>query len=503
MEQLKNNEIFKMLRLLLARKGLFAMIAMLITTVIIAYSYTIPRKYKADTTVFIEKNVINNLVKGLAITPEMEDRIRVLRYALLSRDIVSRVLDEVELGRPITSDAKKQDYISELRRRTNIQVKTGGDLFIVSLVDTNPRFARDYLNTLVSTYVEENISAKREESYGASRFLQEQIALFKAKLDNAENAIIDFRRQHEVYLGNDEQAQVANIRGYLTQIDQIDLEVTTLQAKRNLLARQLQSLDPKVALFSEKASADTIMLLEKRLKSLLLTYTDNYPEVVRLRAEIEALRTFQEGGVTVETGSSMEGVNPIYQQTMQEKLTIEAEISSLQAKKGKLQQMVEQRETSLRDVPEKKKELDRLIQERDSTRNIYEELLTRYGQSEVSKQMEIGDKTTTFRIVDPAILPRVPVSPNIVKLMLLAIAAGLAGGFGVVFLLEQLDGSIKDLAELKNYGVRVLAQIPSIVEPETLARRKKKNLAIYSGMAVYYLAVFMLIAYEGLFRMRG
>ncbi|MEZ4485590.1 MAG: Wzz/FepE/Etk N-terminal domain-containing protein [Syntrophotaleaceae bacterium] len=155
MEQLKNNEIFKLLRLIVARKGLFAVIALVITTAIIAYSYTIPRKYQADTTVFIEKNVINSLVKGLAITPDMNDRIRVLRYALLSRDIVSRVLDQVDSGRPFASDAEKQDHISELRRRTNIQVKTGGDLFIVSLVDNDPRFARDYLNTLVSTYVEE------------------------------------------------------------------------------------------------------------------------------------------------------------------------------------------------------------------------------------------------------------------------------------------------------------------------------------------------------------
>lgn len=503
MEQLKNNELFKMLRLIVARKGLFAIIALLITTAIIAYSYTIPKQYRADTTVFIEKNVINSLVKGLAITPEMGDRIRVLRYALLSRDIVSRVLDEVDSGRPLASNAEKQDYISELRRRTNIQVKTGGGLFIVSLVDGNPQFAKDYLNTLVSTYVQENISAKREESYGASRFLSEQITMFKTKLDKAENSIIDFRRLHEVYLGNEEQSQVANIKGFMTQIDQIDLEMTTLGAKKRLLAKQLQSLDPNVSLFSQKSGADTVMLLEKRLKNLMLTYTDNYPEVVRLKAEIEAFRQYQEGSGDHETASSMEGINPIYQQTMQDKLTLEAEISSLQAKKAKLQQMVHTREAALRDVPEKKKELDRLIQERDSTRKIYEDLLHRYGQSEVSKQMEIGDKTTTFRIVDPAIVPRVPISPDMVKMILLAIAAGFGGGFGLIVLLDKLDNSIKDLAELKTYGVRVLAQIPSIVEPGVAEKVKKKNLAIYSGIAGYYLVVFALIAYEGIFRMNG
>ncbi len=497
-------ELFKILRLIHRRKGLFVVVAILITSMVIGYSFTIPKKYRVDSTVFIEKNVINSLVKGLAVTPEMGDRIRVLRYALLSREIVARVLDQVDGNRVYASEAEKQDFISELQRRTGIQVKSNGGLFIVSLVDRDPRFAKEYINTLVSTYVEDNISAKREESYGANRFLDEQIALFKNKLDTAEDAIIQFRRSHDVYLGNDEASQVAAIKGYMTQIDSIDLEVTTLKAKKQLLVKQLQELDPTVSLFSEKRGGDTIARLNKQLQNLLLTYTENYPEVVRLKAEIAALRSHREvTGEGEDHATEMEGANPLYQETMQQKLTVEAEISSLLAKKNKLQQMVQKREVSLRDVPEKKKELDRLIQERDSARKLYEELLLRLGQSEVSKQMEIGDKTTTFRIVDPAILPKVPISPNMVRMILLAIAAGLGAGFGVVFLLEKFDGTIKEVDELKAYGVRVLAQVPTISDPATKGRCKRFDMLLYLGVSCYYLLICSLLAYESLYRLKG
>ncbi len=499
-----NNELLKMLRLVQYRKGLFVAVALLITSVVIGYSFSIPKKFRADSTVFIEKNVITNLVKGLAVSPEMGDRIRVLKYALLSREIVSRVLDDVDAERVYGGDAEKQDLISELQRRTRIQIKSNGGLFIVSLIDQDPQFAKDYINTLIRTYVEENIFAKREESYGANRFLDEQIALFKNKLDLTEDAIIQFRRSHDVYLGNDESSQVASIKGYLRQIDQIELEIITLAAKRQLLEKQLKGLDPTVALFSEKRRSDSIALLDKQLQNLLLTYTDNYPEVVQLKAEIEILRRQREaGGEQEDLTSEMKGVNPLHQETMQEKLAVEAEVSSLRAKKGKLQQMVQEREEALRDVPEKKKELDRLTQERDSARKIYEELLLRLGQSEVSKQMEIGDKSTTFRIVDPAILPKVPVSPNMVRMILLAIAAGLGGGFGVVMLLEKSDGTIKDVIDLKTYGVRVLAQIPSIADQQTVQRRKRRDLYIYLTAACYGLAVLALFAYESLYRLKG
>ena len=74
------------------------------------------------------------------------------------------------------------------------------------------------------------------------------------------------------------------------------------------------------------------------------------------------------------------------------------------------------------------------------------------GQSEVSKQMEIGNKAATFRIVDPAILPKVPVSPNILKMLLLTLVGGLGCGFGTVFIRENLDTRVRDISFLYDLG---------------------------------------------------
>jgi polysaccharide chain length determinant protein (PEP-CTERM system associated) len=497
------NELLKYLRMIDRRKGLFILVALLVTSVFIVGSYFIPKKYRADSTVFIEKSVINNLVKGLAITPDMGDRIRVLKYALLSRELVGRVLDDIEQGPSFATANQKQDFISALQRRTELSIKGNGDLFIVSLVDKDPVFARDYLNTLVRTYVQENLSAKREESYGANRFLDEQLVLFKNKLDKAEDAIIQFRRSQNVYLGNDESSKVAAIRGYLDQIDQIDLDITTMSAKMRLLENQLRNVDPKVALFSGKRRQDAIAFLEDKLGKLLLTYTESYPEVVRIKVELEALRSRQEQGGDDAAPVEMQGINPVYQETLQGKMSLEAEISSLNAKKNKLRQMVEVREKDLREVPEHRKELDRLVQERQSARKIYEELLLRLGQAEVSKQMEIGDKATTFRIVDPAILPRVPVSPNMIRMILLAIAVGLGSGAGLIVLLEQQDSSVKNVDDLKFFGVQVLARIPSIVDEQEVLRGKIRNRWVYATAACYGTAVLGLLLFESLYRLRG
>ncbi len=87
-------EIFRYLRALYRYRYLATFVALAVMTAIGAYSFTLPKRYSADTTVFIERNVIDSLVRGIAVSPDINDRIRVLRYAILSRDLITKTLEE-------------------------------------------------------------------------------------------------------------------------------------------------------------------------------------------------------------------------------------------------------------------------------------------------------------------------------------------------------------------------------------------------------------------------
>ena len=151
--------------------------------------------------------------------------------------------------------------------------------------------------------------------------------------------------------------------------------------------------------------------------------------------------------------------------------------------------MIEKKKEHLRHIPSEKKKLTDLERERNTYKNIYDQLVLRLGQSEVSKQMEVQDKAATFRIVDPAILPTRPVSPNRIRIMLLGIAAGIAGGFGIVFLLDYMNHSVKSLGELKPLGIPVLAMIPAIYARDELAKKRKKDIMVYSFAGLYLLCI--------------
>ncbi|MBE0596584.1 MAG: chain length-determining protein [Desulfuromonadales bacterium] len=494
-------EVFSSLRLFYRRRALFLLLAVTIMTAVIAGGYLLPKKYRADSTVFIEKNVINDLVKGIAVTPDMDERIRVLKYALLSRDLINKTLLDLDLDLQGKSAAELQGMVSALQQRTEIQVR-GKELFTVSITDPDPQFAQQYINTLVGRYVEANISGKREETYGANRFLDEQLAHFKQKLDEAEDAIIRFRREQGVDISSSEENLLADLMVYKREIEKIQLEAETERARVGSLQAQLKEVAPTVAIFSERQKEDRLAGVEARLRQLLLTYTDNYPEVIRLRLEAEELkkRLAEEkvspdpaaGPVTAE----MTTLNPVHQEVRQKLMTAQNEISALDRKVARLKQLSTEREAELQNIPENKKAIGMLVQERDSLRKIYEELLMRLGQAEVSKQMEIGDKTTTFRIVDPAILPRRPVSPNMLKVIVLALAAGLGGAAVAILLLENTRSSIRDANQLPGLGLEVLTVIPRMLDPVQVAKTRRRDLFAYTGTALYLCGVAGLAAFE-------
>jgi len=493
------SQFFKYLNIIYRRRYLFLAVSLLSMSVLIGASYRIPKQYKTESTVFIEKNVITSLVSDFAVTPDMGGRIQVIRYALLSRGLIERALRRVDSFDMPDSDAKLSAIVKGLIKRTEVEVNRN-ELFIVSFTDSNPAFAQEYVNSLVKLYVEENLGGKRDETYGANRFLDEQLVHFKGKLDQAENAIIEFRKKQGVFSRDDDTAVLAAIREYQRDIENIEITLETQKARKKQSLLQLKMIPANVAVFNEQGQVDRVVFLENRLRQLLSTYNENYPEVIRAKAELESLK---QASATEKTESiSTSGTlmpNPVYQEIQQNIFDLESEISSLEGRKMHLKKIMLQKEQNLQENPEYKKELDMLVQERDSSRRIYEQLLTSAGQSEVSKQMELGDKSTTFRIVDLAILPQAPVSPNMVRMIPMSIAAGFLLGGGLVIGLEVSRGTITSPEDVKTLGYKLLGTIPTIVEPATVAKRRRKDIMVYAASIAYFSLVVSVLAYEMLF----
>jgi len=137
-----------------------------------------------------------------------------------------------------------------------------------------------------------------------------------------------------------------------------------------------------------------------------------------------------------------------------------------------------------------------MIQERNKCAALYDQLVSREGQAEVSKQMQMQGRSSNFRIVERAQLPVIPVGPNRVKFMLIGIAAGIFGGFGILLAVNHFDRTIKTVDALKELGIQALVVIPKISDPKVSEKERSRDLWLYVSSGAYFSMIVTLVVLE-------
>ena len=245
----------KYLGLLNKHKRLFAMVSLTIMTGAVVICYLLPKNYEARSTIFVSKNVLNDLVKGIAVTTNVEETLRGLNYTIKSRKLITKVIDDLDLNLKKQSDAQFEGMIANYLNRTNLQLDEKAGQITISFTDKNPRITRDYVNALVRRFIEENLSVKREESYGATSFLSDQVSSIKEKLDKTEAEINQVRARSGPALSTEPASIQTEITTGQQRLDELSLRRSQLEATRN----QLRKNDP---------SRDRIIALQKRLEEM-------------------------------------------------------------------------------------------------------------------------------------------------------------------------------------------------------------------------------------------
>ncbi|MEK7698613.1 MAG: XrtA system polysaccharide chain length determinant, partial [Nitrospirota bacterium] len=339
-----------------------------------------------------------------------------------------------------------------------------------------------------------------QEAFGPNKFLSDQIDFYKKKIEEAEERLMSFRREKGLTLATDERTLVSSIKQNKDEMENTEVKIKELEAKKAKMKQQLSGEEPfTVAIIDNKEKGGNLSIrlkmLEQKIPMLLTRYTENYPEVIKTRAEIETIKKQieaqkqsqgAENASEGDLGSGTSMMNPLYQQLKEDLFRTDSEIDSLKAKITILNIRLKKSESEMQNIPKEKKDLADFERDRNTHQKIYEQLLSRLGRAEVSEQMEVQDKGTTFRVVDPAILPTRPVSPNRVLLILIGIVAGAAAGLGAVLLSDYLDNSIRDIDTLKSQlGLQVLAVIPKITTDDDIKKEQRLDRRVYAISLTY------------------
>ena len=436
------------------------------------------------------------LLGELTVDSDLISHLALVKQAMLSREILTKVAAETELG----PDAPTQDEQDELIRslRSNINI-TGGEekrrgeinnLFSISFEHQVRATSISVVEQLLDVFVEDTIGSKSSGSENAIRFLTEQVSENKIRLEEAERRLADFKKDNIGLMPDESGDYFSRIQGEQVLLDEDVRALRLAQIRRDQLTEQLTAISAGSSSASggiDSRIRETQVVLEQNL----LRFTERHPDVVALReqlAELEKQKTelLRSGGDPLAFG------NPVYESTKIQLNEAELAVTTLTNKTQDRRRRIRELQSRADQAPEVEAELARLNRDYGTIKAQYEALLSRLEVARLSEEAERSDEVD-FRIIEPPTAPYEPTSPNRLMLYTMVLLAGLGAGGGVALLLNRLRPVFNTGAELREFGLPVLGTIEKTWLERGRARRRAA-LASFGAACFALLAAFGAVA---------
>jgi polysaccharide chain length determinant protein (PEP-CTERM system associated) len=467
----------------------------------IAYgvSTMLPSRYTSQTLVLVEQQKVPDTLVRPVITEVLDERLATMKEQILSRTRLQPIIEMFGLF----EDKQKlsvEDKVELMRKAIKISpvradFEGGGSGlpgFYVSFTAPNARLAQQVCGEITSMFLAENLKVREQRAQGTTDFIGSQLEDSKQKLDEQDAKLAEFKRKYIGQLPGQEQMNFNMLSSLNTQLDANTQALNQLQQSRtyseSVLSQQLQTWratqDNKTASASPETLEQQLTAEQAQLSELESKYTDTYPDVVRLKDDIERLksRIAEQGNIPAKpaTSEKKSGPEPPQIQQLRAQLWgIEQSIRNKQSEQARIQSQLSTYQARIQLSPVIEEQYKQLTRDYDTALKFYNDLLQKQNESVMATDLEKRQQGEQFRVLDPPNLPERPTFPNRPMFAAGGFAGGLAIGFGLIFLLELKENLIRNEKDVAFYlELPILTQIPSIDDAPrrknaaSLSRRK-------------------------------
>jgi polysaccharide biosynthesis transport protein len=357
------------------------------------------------------------------------------------------------------AERRRAAALGAVQNNLSVAPVRGSRLVIVGYDNPNPVVAARVANGFAENFIQANLDRKYESSSYAREFLEERIAQTKGRLEEAERQLVAYAANQQIInVGDNSEGGNAGSSQSLTSNSLVALNASLAEARAQRIAAEerwrsarstaLMTLPEVLSNPSIQRLTEQRAQLDSEYKQKLSIYQPDYPEMVRLKAQIDEA----DGQIQTIASNIRTSIQSQYVIAANQERALQAQVGGLTG--------------DALDLRDRSIQYNILQRELDTTRTLYEGLLQRYKEVSVT-----GDITANnISIIDSANPPSAPSKPNM--LINLALAALFGLGLGVVsaLVLEALDETIATPDDVeKKLGIPVLGVVPLLEKGQTTA----------------------------------
>lgn len=462
----------------LRRRWLLLAAAAVIGLATAAAHYAItPNLYVATAVLQIERRSLTPLVGSQ--TPWLEDWWNMeyypTQYKLLeSRGLAERVVQNLRLaedpffnpgGRPLAVGVEEGEappaeaelaalgsLANRLRGGLSVEPIRATQMVTLTYRSTDPEFAARAVNGFAEAFIDWGIENRSTTAGNASSFLSSQIDTLKKEIGDKEAQLQSVSRTSNIV----ELESGSNVTMQrLEALNKSYSDALRVRIEKEARYRELLSA-PREAIAESQSDGLVTDLKRKQLEMErdyeigLKTYKKDFPKMLELQAAIEKGRQHLAGVVAEMVDKARQTAHAEYQTALRQEKGLEREMRGLKSE--------------VLDESSASAEYRNLSLEADTRRNLLDEVLKAQSETEVTARLQ-GTRESNVRIVDRALAPGGPASPNLKQNLSSGLLIGLLAGLGLVLLLEYVDRTVKTAEQLERLlGLPALAVIPDITD---------------------------------------
>ena len=493
----KELSILTVFEMLGKRKISIFLTTLLVTAAFVIYAASQADRFQAEALLAAEP-AVPNYVNGEApaVPVNIQEKLWLIREHLLNPPVLESAIQEFHLyqyqpPQTFSEDVKErllllvratvralpghQERNAQERRRLRIEdLKSkiiiqveAADAFAIGFEGEGREQAMDVANRLADLLVQRTSAATEQSATWAADFLKNEVEQVKQKLDRQNEQIRQYQQRAAAELPTRMGMDLKLMEALQEQLHLKTERITNEQARRAAVLQEMKDLEEKGALESAVKSSEEKRLeeLRTRLKQLQATYTEQYPEIRSVKAEIQDLEK------VVAASKSTDGKiigEPSAAQLRHVALKAELEeigqrLQSYGQQEKELSSEIAGYARKVDSAPQSERTLAELTRDYELTRTEYQSLLEKQNQAQLEERLSQVKQSSVFRIVRRALLPLEPSAPHRARIILLGLFAGLALGMGLAIFVEARDTSYDNADEFRNStNLPVLTVVPSM-----------------------------------------
>ncbi len=330
----------------------------------------------------------------------------------------------------IAQAGQEDDLINAFTSRLLITPVGNSRLVDVSFVSHDRKLAAEAVNALSDTFINWLLNRKLDATKQGRDFLKKQIEQAQSNLELSEEKLNGFAKSNDI-VSLDEKMNItyhtfSELNDALAKAETSRLEKESLY--KHALDGNIDSLsmvmnDPYIQnLKAEHARA------QSEYSQLSSTFKSGYPKVKELGARVAELQAKIE-----------EAQNSIAS-------SVKSDYDASLKKEETLRESYQKQKTLASALNDKSIQYNILKRGVESNETIYNSLLQRLKETEVSSAITASN----IQVVDYAQIPIIPFKPNVTLNLLIACILGIGGGIFLAFFLEYFDNTVKTSEEVRD-----------------------------------------------------